>query len=694
MKKNLIVIVAIVLIITHVIPPYNIVIANEEVNECENMSFTVQTIIENDKKIVGTALPSGQLTIDFKTKNKTEVVNVNSNGKFELKVEEEFLAANDAVTISNEYYEVETKVVSEGTATHTVQSKQYVECPVIVEEESGPEETPEQAADESEVSNPEEAPEEATSEEEVSEPEEAPEAANKEGVSEYDETSEEAASEEEVTEVEETTKKRKIKEDMIDTEDIKDHLTSEEIAEIESEIENTRVRSEEFIRQFNLLINNSVEYRINNVMPFASFTEVQLLTDVAITSDLNEPDEGERYNLNLNLTGTGIADVELVNPDRTVVFHAPDLAGQLVHSGGTANVQVDILPINLQENLPTLYNLINPLTNTLTTTIQTLLTVIAANPLATVNGIDELTASLDALNNLDDALDDVLSYSDNVEYIIGDNGTVVVSFTDGLGNHLNTAVQNIVLQLLNDVSEAIGDLSVSGVGSILINPVLNILTGLVQTTVTPLINNVASGSVDLVENLASANVIGNTNVNLDVLVNNPPGDVSGKIPVFGAGIQDSVIDIALLDSLQSQTTVTFPRFFMTQPENIIFNTTEINSGEEIIYRQNNEYNIEVTDERTNSNWTLSIQALEPLKTLDEIHSLPDSLFYFEDGNEPKSIENEPVEVAQKDQNNISDTQNIVWDKEEGLLLKTDPINAVAGEEYSTTIEWILTDGPQ
>ena len=52
MKRNLIVAIAFILIATHVIPPYNISFANEEKNDCELMNFTVQTMVENDEKIV------------------------------------------------------------------------------------------------------------------------------------------------------------------------------------------------------------------------------------------------------------------------------------------------------------------------------------------------------------------------------------------------------------------------------------------------------------------------------------------------------------------------------------------------------------------------------------------------------------------------------------------------------------------
>lgn len=683
MKKNLIIIVTAILIFTHIIPPYNISFANEEIIECENMNFSVQTIIENDKKIVGTGMPSDQLTVEFNSKNKTEVVNVNSSGNFELTVEEEFLAVNNLITISNEYYKVEANVAEEGASSQTVPSRQYVECPVLAEEEPESEETPEETSEEPES---EETLEEATSEEETSEPEE---------------TSEKEASEEEVSESEEVSE-----------EVINDELSDKELAQIEDVVSKSRDRTELIIKEFELLIDDIAKNETNTIVPFASLAEVQLLTDVSIEADLNKPVDGEQYTMSLNLQGIGAAEVKLVNPDRIVVFHAPDLAGQLVNNDGTTSVKIDILPITMAD-LPALDTALEGLTGTLDglvtglgTDIRDALPLGISPSLVEVNGLDELNAAIDNLSNLNTALDDVLSYTDDVTYTVNRDGTIVVNFSDGLGNHLETAVTDIVQSALDDVTAAVENLKINLLDGIpfvgdllssLTNDLLFPLVGDITDTLNVVSTGLTNGTIDLTNSLASAQVIGNTNVNLDVLVNNPPGDVSGKIPVFGAGIQDSVIDIALLDSLQSQTIVKFPeppRFFLTQPENIIFNTTEINSGEEKIYRQDNEYNIEVTDERPNSNWTLSVQALKPLKTLDEIHSLPDSLFYFEDGHEPKSIENEPVEIAQKDQNDTSDTQNIVWNKEEGLLLKTDPINAVAGQEYSTTINWTLTDGPQ
>ncbi|WP_371863294.1 adhesive domain-containing protein, partial [Oceanobacillus sojae] len=311
---------------------------------------------------------------------------------------------------------------------------------------------------------------------------------------------------------------------------------------------------------------------ILNIAPYASLAEVRLLTDINIDANLTDSEDPNYYNLNLGLTGTGLADVELISPDRTVVFYAPDLAGQLEHSGGTASVSVDILPITMGD-LPALDGALEGLQGTLTGLVTGLISGIndalpALIPpsLVEINGLDELNAAIDNLNNLNDALADVLAYSDDVEYTVdNENGTIAVTFSDGLGNHLETAVVDVVQSALDDVSNAVNNLEINILSDLpIVGDLLNSLTndlllplvGNVTEEVTNLATELTDGTIDLSNDLASAQVIGNTSVNLDVLVNKPAG-VNGEVVIEGAGVQDSVIDAALLESLEDSTTVTF-----------------------------------------------------------------------------------------------------------------------------------------
>ncbi|MXQ51109.1 hypothetical protein GQ671_07470, partial [Salinicoccus hispanicus] len=310
----------------------------------------------------------------------------------------------------------------------------------------------------------------------------------------------------------------------------------------------------------------------SNVAEAASLAEVQLLSDVNINADLQDSGNPDFYNLNLQLTGTGLADLELVNPDRSVVFYAEELAGQLSNNG-PADVTVEILPIVLEEDLPALSNSIagvtgsvNDLVAGLTTTLDNTINGTSLAGLVQVEGLDELGTALESLNNLDAALQDLTQYNGQAEVVINGDGSVVVTFEDGLGNHVEAAVENVVQSALNDVLTAVDNVNVTLLDSspllsgiletLVINPIVNPLVSGVTSTVNGLQQDLTSGAIDISNELAGVQVVGNTTVNANVLVNRPAG-IEGDVVVQGAGITTSVIDAELLSSLQSSDVITF-----------------------------------------------------------------------------------------------------------------------------------------
>lgn len=729
MRKTLLAVVTFVLIFTHLIPPSNIIFASEEVNHCENMSFTVNNIRENDVIISGTAESSENIEIEFQAKNTSELVSVDDNGNFILNIEDELLESNDVITISNDYFIIETEVMPRDSEDMSIQSTQYVECPVNEDN------------------------------------------------------------------VEEST------DNEISEEENKEQLSKEDLSNIEDAAAVFENESRLLINEFEAHINNINENNNpGNITPFASLSEVQLLTDVVIdanlTPDVEQPPESQQYNLNLNLNGIGLADTELTSPNRVVVFYAPDLAGKLIHSGGTANVQVDILPLTM-DDLPVLNTALEGLQGTLTGLVTGLISgindalpLLIPPSLVEINGLDELNTAINNLNNLNTALANVLSYTDSVQYTVNDDGTIIVDFSDGLGNHLETAVTDIVQAALDDVNTAVNNLEINILS--LLPIVGDLLSSLTNSLLVPLIGNVTgavntlgtsltNGVIDLTNDLASAQVIGDTNISLDVLVNNPPGDVEGTVPVLGAGIQSSVIDLALLNSMQSQDTISFPniepilntaeiegnstdgyRIYGTGEESgdtvyvindagavvgtglleedgtysfildrdispnkiltvqavdeagnesntlevtvpaditriesvpdIIFNTTTITDGETLVLRQSENNSVQIIDTRQEGDWQLSAGA----NSLDNGNgdSLSNALIYIKKNGEEVSLENGAVEVASNEESSSSELiDTISWSDNEGVLLKLNPIFAQADTEYSTTINWTLTDGP-
>lgn len=269
----------------------------------------------------------------------------------------------------------------------------------------------------------------------------------------------------------------------------------------------------------------------------ASLTEFQLLTDVAVNAQLGDADENGLYDLGLSLTGRGLADAELFGPERTVIFYSPDLADKWTVEG-PAQVRVEILPVTM-DALPTVGNLIGDITQQLNTTVNDLVAAVdrivnnpITAPLIRVSGLTELQDALSALNNIDGALADLLAYNDEVEAVVQPDGSILVNFSDGLGNHLESAVQDVVVQLLNDVVDAIGNVSIDILGGGISVP-LEPLQALVQPLL-GLIDNISSGAVDLSNDLAGVQLLGRTEVTLNTKVDGT--DASGEVPIYGAGV--------------------------------------------------------------------------------------------------------------------------------------------------------------
>lgn len=301
-----------------------------------------------------------------------------------------------------------------------------------------------------------------------------------------------------------------------------------------------------------LAMPNTAPYA--NKVEAASFTEktslleAKLLADVSI--DANLVDADDHYKLQLGLTGTGLADAELLKPDRVGVFYIPELAGK-ISAEGPADIQVEILPINLKEDLPALYRTIGLLTGGVTTLVgevtKTLDRIVGENGLlrgvVSIKGLDAVNKAINNLNNLDQALQDLTAYQDQVEVKVTPEGAVIVEFSDGLGNHLKTLLSDVVTNLVNDLLDAIAGLEIKvleGVTDIpilggiidrllnelVLNGIVSQLLGELTDLVKPLVKGVTDAVVNLSNKLVGAQVIGKTTINTTVRVDKPAG-VSG-----------------------------------------------------------------------------------------------------------------------------------------------------------------------
>src|SRR5699024_9151121 len=186
-----------------------------------------------------------------------------------------------------------------------------------------------------------------------------------------------------------------------------------------------------------------------------SLAVVNLFQSTDVTADVIGNND---YNLTSSLQA--LADVEALGPDRVGVFQfdlsdlTEELQDQVEIEASDANVSVDLTAVTM-EDLPVLDEALGDITGLATgavsdvlDTVDDLQSSIIPPELLTIEGVGELSDAVDALNNLDEAISDVLEYEAEEEVEVGENGELIVDFSSGLGDRLETAVQDVVVETL------------------------------------------------------------------------------------------------------------------------------------------------------------------------------------------------------------------------------------------------------
>lgn len=128
------------------------------------------------------------------------------------------------------------------------------------------------------------------------------------------------------------------------------------------------------------------------------------------------------------------------------------------------------------------------------------------------------------------------------------------------------------------------------------------------------------------------------------------------------------------------------------PSIIFFEKPFVNKSPLILGRKERKLTMSVVDSRAiSSTWYLYAYIDKPLSTVDDKHTLPDSLIYINDNNEITTLDNSPTLIFSGTENKgITKTTDIEWKENTGILFKViAPL--YNGESYSTLINWILTD---
>ncbi|NMD68915.1 LPXTG cell wall anchor domain-containing protein [Bacillus sp. DNRA2] len=383
-----------------------------------------------------------------------------------------------------------------------------------------------------------------------------------------------------------------------------------------------KIRHKKIMKKFLVLsaIAAILLLNLSSYVSAKSLAEVSVFKNVDVQASLGDVTGTGPYTLDLKLDATDLANVDLINPNQTVVFYAKELSDKW-DKDGTAHVTSELLPITLEDLTPlltpilgTVDGLVTDVTGIVGGLVGDVDALINDNGLTggviTIEGLDELNDTLAALDNIDealvDALDDVLVYEDDITVVQGDNGEFTITFSDGLGERLEGVVRGVVLPLVNQLLAQVDALNVivdlsnvdDGVLSTLVGesgilqPVLdiigvivpvdpiittvedildeltnqltidaNLILGPVKTllkeTIQPVVDTLTQDILDLVEELVAIQVLGSTTVELNDVTIKKPSGLNGDVKVYGAVINDSVIDLPLLSSLVDYDTITF-----------------------------------------------------------------------------------------------------------------------------------------
>jgi hypothetical protein len=199
-----------------------------------------------------------------------------------------------------------------------------------------------------------------------------------------------------------------------------------------------------------------------------------------------------------------------------------------------------------------------------------------------INGVGELGQALDAVNNLPDAIAEILEVTiEDAPITEGPKGEIVVDFSDGLAQHLNAAINDVVLQTVNNLIDAIDTFNITadvgaigalpGVGSALQDAldraleIDDLLTGSVSGLTNEIVDPIVNGTLDVVSDLAAVEVIGQTTADFAVGIQNPAG-LSGQVPVYGGMVSDDFIDISLLNQGENFDNIYFDEEIDEEPD--------------------------------------------------------------------------------------------------------------------------------
>lgn len=278
---------------------------------------------------------------------------------------------------------------------------------------------------------------------------------------------------------------------------------------------------------------------ITNTAQAAGIADISILKNTSLVSNNGEQPvknaEGN-YDLDLTLEGTGAASVGLAN-SKVVVFTLPPALQGKVIGEPTVNVNAQLTAIT-PGDIPGVSSLVNTLGD-------------AIEGLTSIPGIEDILGiDLDPLNTAFESVQNAQelgSYEVTVPGVVSEDGkTITVDFTEGLGEYTRSAFAGFFTPL----REAFNELEYTGNV-----PGVNEALQLVKSAGNPLfdaIDEIANGSSDVLTQALDANLLGETNFNLNMEVSDPS---EPEATVSAAAVNDSAFDVNVISEEGAQTTL-------------------------------------------------------------------------------------------------------------------------------------------
>lgn len=258
--------------------------------------------------------------------------------------------------------------------------------------------------------------------------------------------------------------------------------------------------------------------------------DMSILENTSLVSTTGQeiaPNAAGNYDLALQFSGTGLADVGLVDSKVLVYVLPAELQGKVL-DGATVDIQADLLPVT-PADIPGIDLLFNA--------VELAVNVFASAVALTGTDVSGLQAAVEELKGLKN----LGSYTATLPATVsGDGKALSVDFTQGLGNYFHQAYATLFGSLQT---------AVNGIDSA--NPLVEAALTILKESTDPLfklINSIGDATSDVLNASINGNLMGTTKGTLNLTVSEPSAPTA---IVRAAAIDDALLSADVLSLVET-----------------------------------------------------------------------------------------------------------------------------------------------